>query len=243
MICTIARRIKCMAALAFIFSVCFARVAYPQSGLSAITSFLLEPCPIKTIPPLDRCTSPVIETQQDVDAFKSVEVVLGHLQIEAKTNLDLSPFDKLREIQGILYLRNGNLSSINGFNNLESVGARATSFGFGRQIYIDNNPQLTTISGFQKLKKSTHPEALSPGIFIRFNPVLGVINGFNALDHGSSVSIRYNPQLSAVTGFNTLHTLDTRLLITDSTSLSSLPTFANLGIIDGARWTSTICLV
>lgn len=223
--------IKCKAMLVFALSMSFSGLAHSQDVTSIITNLLLEPCPIVTMPPLKRCTSPVLQTQKDVDAFKSVEVVLGHLQIEAETDLDLSPFDKLREIQGILYLHNGNLSSINGFNNLESVGSRAASFGFGRQIYIDNNPQLTTVSGFQKLRKSGHPEARSPSIFIRFNPLLGTVSGFNALDEAGTVSIRYNAQLSQVTGFDSLQTIDSGLYITNSPGLTSLPSFANLTTI------------
>jgi hypothetical protein len=227
-------RSKCI--IAFALLLCPIEFVHSQAGISQIvTQLLLDECLIKTEPPLQECTPPVLETQAHVDAFASVEVVKGHLQIEADTNLDFSPFNNLREIQGILYLQNGALSSINGFNNLESIGTRAETFGYGRSVYIENNPNLVSISGFQKLRKSTHPEAWSPYIFIRNNPSLTQISGFNMLDISAGVSIRRNTNLSSVTGFGALHTIDTGigLIITDSTVLTTLPSFANLTDSDG----------
>jgi len=151
------------------------------------------------------------------------------------SDLDFSPLNNLREVQGILYIQNGALSTINGFNNLESVGTRAVTFGYGRSVRIENNPNLVSISGFQKLKRSTHPEAWSPYIFIRFNSSLRQINAFNMLDHAAGVSIRRNPDLRSVAGFGALHTLDTGtgLTITDASNLTSLPSFANLRVSEG----------
>ncbi|NNC98589.1 MAG: hypothetical protein HKN85_00245 [Gammaproteobacteria bacterium] len=215
---------------------CPIQFTHAQAGItSIINQLLLDDCPIQTEPPLAVCTPPVLETQADIDAFQSVEVVKGHLQIEAETDLDFSPFANLREIQGILYIQNGALSSINGFNNLESVGTRAASFGFGRAVQIENNPNLVSISGFQNLRKSTHPEGWSPYINILFNPSLTQINGFNQLDQAAGVSIRYNTNLTTVTGFGSLHTIDTGigLVITNSAALSTLPSFANLTTSSG----------
>lgn len=211
-----------------------------QIDTSAVTSMvqqlLLAECPIATEPPLQVCTPPVLETQAHIDAFQAVEVVKGHLQIEAATNLDFSPLNNLREIQGILYLHQGQLSTINGFNNLESIGARASLFGNGHQIYIENNPNLTSISGFNKLRKATHPAARSPAIFIRHNPALNQINGFSMLDQAAVVSIRRNSLLSSVSGFDALHTIDSGigLIISNSAVLTNIPSFANLSVINGA---------
>ncbi len=225
---------KCIVAFALLF--CPVEFAYSQVGVAQIINqLLLDDCIIKTVPPLDVCTPPVLETQAHIDAFQSVEVVKGFLQIEPETDLDFSPMNNLREVQGILYIQNGEHTTINGFNNLQSVGTRAETFGFGRAIQIENNPNLTSITGFRNLRKSTHPEAWSPYINILFNPSLRQIDGFDSLDQAAGVSIRFNTNLRTVAGFNALHTIDTGigLIITDSNSLTGLPTFANLRNVTG----------
>lgn len=216
---------------------CCSSLGWAQVDLTAvIQTLVLDECPIQTEPPLKKCTPIVLETQEHIDAFRDVRVVKGNLQIEAEENLNFGPLNNLREIYGILRIHVGSLSTIHGFNNLESVGSRAAVRGNADQIYIENNPNLTSIVGFQKLKISTHQNARSPKIFIRFNNSLTQIDGFGSLDHAGVISIRRNPLLNSISGFTSLHTLDSGigLQITDSPLLTSVPSFANLQTIRGS---------
>jgi hypothetical protein len=194
------------------------------------------------------CTGDVdLTTQAEVDAFDCA-VVTGWLNIIDADNLDpgddivdLSPVSAVLEsVQQSLYFDTVSLTTVEGFENLTSLGwglyfyyneSLVTISGFdnllatGDNIEFYDNASLTTITGFRNLETAGYSMEFGA------NPVLTTIPMFNALKTiTSSLFIYDHPSLPRVTGFNNLDFIDYSFNVTDNTQLADLCGFYNYAV-------------
>ena len=214
-----------------------------------------------------------ITTQADIDALRGCTTITEDFAVytDAAT-LDFSPLDDLQTVGGLFTFAafdpqelpffpdprgeygpevNPDLTSISGFNNLESVG------GF----YIINNPSLVSLTGFEKLGGevgeivitnnpllTSVPDfggvtSIDGNLFLINNDALTAISGFGSLETAATFFepsfgpfgaflIGGNASLISVSGFEQLERIGDfyGLHIENNPSLVSLPSFENLGV-------------
>ena len=211
-------------------------------------------------------SSVTIRTQADIDALRGCTRIEGNFYVntDAET-LDFSPLNSLRVVTGGFALAgvnaefigsapsgevNPNLTTLSGFDNLESVGgfivignpSLTTLPEFpslrSAELYfrIEYNASLTSVSGFDNLKQAvTMPITDPPGsdtIFIFSiddNASLASISGFGQLEEisGLGFNVYANPALTTLSGFGNLRrTLGLRIY--DNASLVSVAGFESL---------------
>ena len=209
--------------------------------------------------------SVTIRTQADIDALEGCTKIDGDFFIntDAET-LDFSPLDSLRVITGGFALAevnaefigsapsgevNPNLTTLAGFDNLESVGgfivignpSLTTLPAFpslrSAELYfrIEYNASLTSVSGFDNLKQAVTMPIMDPGpdtIFIFSignNASLTSISGFGQLEEitGLGLNVYANPALTTLSGFGNLRSA-LGLRIYDNASLVSVVGFESL---------------
>jgi len=129
----------------------------------------------------------------NLDSLNGIEYIGGSLLLSNLDSLsDIPDFPNLKSIGngvGLGYLNK--FVTLDHFNNLETVN----------DITIYNMPNLTTISGFEKLKK------VSRTFLVRYNPVLDTISGFEMLDSiCQNLEIYENPNLAICCGLGPLAT-------------------------------------
>ena len=163
-------------------------------------------------------------TQADIDALAGVTEITGDLHIERLGfDPDFSPFDDLKAIGGsVRILINPSLTSIGGFNSLESVGQNDECFG-QCPFEITRNSAVTSIEGFNNLKTVG-------GLFTLSSlGALTSIGGFDSLE-----TVRWNFEISnanaltSIGGFNSLASVGRDFIISENNDLASIEGFNNL---------------
>ena len=164
-----------------------------------------------------------IQTQADIDALSGCTRIEGSLIVDTDAStLDFSPLGSLQTIvRSFLVENNPNLTSISGFDNLETAATFSTDiFDLIPEFTIRNNPSLTSISGFGEL------EEVGTSIDIFGNDALTSVSGFGQLDSTGSVFLFDNASLTSVAGFGNLRS--SSIFIANNPSLVSIPEFEAL---------------
>ena len=190
-----------------------------------------------------------VRTQEDIDALRGCRVIDGDLTINTDAStLDFSPLDELQEVN-FFDIINSSLTSLAGFEALTSVAAinitdnsSLTSIPEFEQlstvefsISISNNGALTSISGFGNL-------SAVEDLDVSNNASLVSIEGFGMLQDvggdgfifGESFSIKNNASLVSISGFESLGSVNSGLVISGNSVLTSIPEFGQLGSVGGA---------
>ena len=166
-------------------------------------------------------------TQADIDALAGVTEITGDLVIERLGfEPDLSPFDDLKVVGGsIRILINRDLTSIGGFNSLETMAQNDACFG--QCIFeITRNLNLTSIDGFNKLATTGGPFTITS------NGALTSIGGFDSLASvEGNVEIARNNALPSIGGFDSLASIGGEFVISENNALASIGGFASLETI------------
>jgi len=140
--------------------------------------------------------NPKLET---FDGFQSLLGISGDVWIQDNPILkEISTFNSLETIGGNFYInKNENLTDLNGFNKLTTIENRFTILG---------NINLKEVIGFNSL--TSFPE-----IRISVCDNLELLNGFNGLEEGQSLTLQAN----RIEGFNSLRTISEKLIFTSNT--------------------------
>ncbi|MCP4130409.1 MAG: hypothetical protein GY754_05460, partial [bacterium] len=160
---------------------------------------------------------------------------------ENKALTDAGDFNKISSLSGGLAYLGNRVVSINGFNNLTSIGdelifseepALKSIEGFSKLTSIDGrfsitkNDILTNIDGLNNITSVNHY------LDIEENNALTSIGGFNELDNSVQVlSISSNPALTSIDGFNKLTSITSYFNITSNTALETINGFSSLTYI------------
>ena len=130
----------------------------------------------------------------------------------------------LHSIKGGLRIDdNINLVSLNGFQNLVTIG----------WIDVSDNSKLREISGFSSVVKIADRPDIPGRLTIRQNDMLSVLHGFSALTTAGDIRIVNNNRLSILDGFSSLTKIYGYLELSGNGSLSDIATFKNLTTIAG----------
>ncbi len=128
-----------------------------------------------------------------ISEFPNLEI-MGTFRGQGDGLVNLKGFNKLDSVYSIVITHNEFLTSVEGFENLKTVGD---------EIKIVNNLNLTKISTFDSL------EHLGAGLEISDNDKLEKINGFSTLEVAGGFRFSRNSNLKEIIGFNALKTIRT----------------------------------
>lgn len=155
-----------------------------------------------------------INTQAEANAFAvsypTCTALAGSLSISGPDITDLSPFDGIERIAGMLELDQLPLTTIDAFNSLTVV----------QQLWIWQCSSLVSINGFTALDTvegslaifqnnalaslNAFPdlEVCGGGLLIAENAVLGHLGGFAELDSVGGLSFSFDPMLTDISAFD-----------------------------------------
>ena len=139
--------------------------------------------------------------------------------------ISLRGLNNLTSVEGRLDIRSTFLTSLEGLDNLRSVG---------ETLYVGGNPLLTSLEGPNKLT------SLGGSLAIEANALLTSLEGLNNLTAiGETLHIANNPLLTSLDGLNTLTSVgsdDSRrgLTILSNPLLTSLEGLNNLASVGGS---------
>ncbi|MCB2406474.1 T9SS type A sorting domain-containing protein [Hymenobacter lucidus] len=202
-----------------------------------------------------------LTTQAEVNAFGatgcttvSVLSIRGGTPTSTDGIYDLTPLSNITTVTGSVVLILNDLTNIQGLDNIATIGGEldittATSLtelsinagpssafrglvSVGSYVIISDNPSLTSISGFFRLRNSKT-------IQITRNNRLAGISGFNVLQTTAVLSITSCPALRSITGFNNVTTLvpdatfpATELVIAENRALENILGFTSFTATD-----------
>lgn len=164
-----------------------------------------------------------------------IENITGDLIITGEYNHNLTELPALKAVGGNININNSKLLSLDGLNNIGSVGG---------SISIYNNVNLHSITGLKKLKSVNEISLLNNALLkiegfdlletvtldlkITDNQSLITINGFPALlSVGDELDIERNSKLTTLGGFNLLNSV-TNISINGNSSLDNINVFNTL---------------
>ncbi|HFA50018.1 MAG TPA: hypothetical protein ENJ95_13500 [Bacteroidetes bacterium] len=182
-----------------------------------------------------------LSSQAEVNAFGNCEIIDGQLTIQGGDITDLSPLDALKEVTGALVIiGNSNLSTLEGLNNLTSIGG----------LVLIDNPLLQNLlplsnssseeSGVLILRKNNSMSDLkglegitgTRSLDIRENANLQTLEGLDNLAIADgNFSISGNPALLNLNGLNSLHTVKDVFGIHDNAVLADISALAQLSSV------------
>jgi Receptor L domain len=185
-----------------------------------------------------QCTTPstlsgkTFRSQAEINQFASdyahlgCVFITGNVVIQGYDIVSLAGLGVISQIQGFLLIDRTGLTSLNGLQNLTSVGGNLNVFA---------NPYLVTLVGL------TGVTNISGTLEIRDNPLLthmmyGSGTGLivvTPLTHVNDVIIRNNPRLLNLQGLAYLTSINGALLIADCPVLTSLQGLNNLNNVGG----------
>ena len=186
-----------------------------------------------------------MNSQAEVDALGETgcDVVLGDLTIQGSTVESLLPLSNLELVNGKLrILNNGALSSLNGLDNLRSVGDRV--YLNGRSLSsIDALNSLTSVGGVFQMRNTGVAEvdglqslvSVGGSLIFEDNSLLEHLDGLiNVSQLGGGVELWFNQNLRSVEGLiNLPMEISGSVRIYYAPSLEQLDGFANTRSING----------
>lgn len=185
------------------------------------------------------CTGDLVfESQAEVDAFSGCAILDGQLSISGADITDLTPLASLKEITKALVIQsNSNLASLDGLNNLTSIGG----------LVLIDNPLIQNLMPFSNVSgiewgvlilRSNHTLIDLTGLegffevsylSIYDNNNLKTLEGLDKLTIVSGdVSIQGNPALENLNGLNSLHTVQEVFGINSNATLTDISALAQL---------------
>jgi hypothetical protein len=150
----------------------------------------------------------------NLDQFNSLKYIGSNLTINTGNSAleTISGFNTLVIVEGNLTIRNVNITSISGFQNIDSINGRL-------RIIVNSN--LQSITGFNNLTFVAN----DLGIFD--NPTLITVTGFSSLTgHNNVLNISSNNSLTTISGFNNIKSIYELRLI-DNIMLNDASGFIN----------------
>lgn len=148
-----------------------------------------------------------LNSQNEINAFAANGCVniIGSLKISDDHITDISALQTIRTISDFLWITVTSLDSLEGLNNLESVGT---------YLLIHYNARLKNLSGLQKLK------TVGGRISIGANNSLESADSLNLLESAESISISDNMFLKSISSFPHLTYLKSFLKIVGNNELT-----------------------
>lgn len=173
---------------------------------------------IMLLPVLAAAQDVYLTTQAEVDAFTATEVT-GYLALSTDAITDLTPLRCLTKVNNEFYVHGTAVATLQGLENLQSVG----------RLYLEYNDKLTTLDGL-----NPNLQVTSGSIRINRNSILRFIECFNKYAVFHNVEIYNNFALEAIVGFKSLQQCHSLILsgnpvLTDISGFSSL-SLATLGM-------------
>lgn len=169
------------------------------------------------------CPGVQLNGQDDVNQFGAdgCATVSGGLHILGNVT-DLSPLSSIRRITGYLWITSTSLESLDGLNNLDSVGS---------YIRIYYNSHLKDIDALANLRK------VDAYIDVQANDSLVSTAGFLHLESAQYIRIKGNQSLQTVGSFDSLRRLNSLLDIDNNPSLNGVNGFNSLEQVNDIRIT------
>jgi hypothetical protein len=147
-----------------------------------------------------------INTEADLEALSTHTSITGNLSITDTSLTHLNGLERLLHIYGYLYIdNNAALESLEGLNNLESIGKglwtdpRNPQNSFEMSLCVSNNAALTSLQGLDSLKSTE-----------------------------GGLSVWDNAALTSLGGLNNLTSIEGSLFITNNDNLVSLQDLSDL---------------
>ena len=185
----------------------------------------------------------LIQLQKDVDLLAGCTRIEGSLVVRTGAQtLDFSPLDSLQAVTQDFRIENSpSLSSVSGFNNLETV---ATTFNqttnSPSEFTINNNFSLTTVSGFAQLEQVGDVSGgRGNGINIFNNASLTTVSGFDSLKSAGGLRFVRNAALVTIPEFGALEALGTFIVFNND----ALVSFSGFGKLESVGSSDSFFLV
>ncbi|MEZ4955022.1 MAG: hypothetical protein R2825_15760, partial [Saprospiraceae bacterium] len=161
-----------------------------------------------------------MKSQAEVNAFGNCEIIDGNLMIVGDDIIDLTPLSSLKEVKGNLNIwNNGNLTNLEGLNNLFSVGG----------LTLRSNPHLENLLPLSNLSgdKLAH-------LVISKNKELLDLKGLEGITGLEQLFIEGNTYLTTLEGLDNLVVAEGNITIWRNSSLLNLNALANLQSVGAA---------
>jgi hypothetical protein len=162
----------------------------------------------------------VLKSQAEVNAFGNCEIIDGNLMIVGDDIIDLTPLSSIKEVKGNLNIwNNGNLTNLEGLNNLFSVGG----------LTLRSNPHLENLLPLSNLSgdKLAH-------LVISKNKELLDLKGLEGITGLEQLFIEGNTYLTTLEGLDNLVVAEGNITIWRNSSLLNLNALANLQSVGAA---------
>ena len=166
-------------------------------------------------------TTPItLSSQAEIDSF--ITDYPGCTQLAVNLTLDgadITPLSTITEIEGSLLINNTSLNSLNGFENLISIG----------ELSIVNNSLLSSLSGLDNLIEICL-DPYETAISISNNPQLVSIDVFSSVTNGcvDYIYIQNNESLQSLDGLTNFQPTE-NVSITNNNSIVNLEGLSGLG--------------
>ena len=145
----------------------------------------------------------------DIDGFNSLINIEGLLIIDDNNNLtSIKGFQNLETINGLSIASNDVLTSLKELNFITNI----TDFGSGLQFF--ENESLTSLEGLENIK--------SLQILNLFNSAFRSLQGLEGLENLSALNINGNSNLTSLQGLENLNEISQTLILRNNPSLISL---------------------
>ena len=185
-----------------------------------------------------------ITSQAQIDSFNYTQVT-GTLTIDESTSGNINNLDGLSTLTiingGLSIANNSSLNSLNGLNNLISIGSGPIDFfGYGIGLNIKNNNSLTTISALSSLA------SIGSNLTIVNNSSLVNLTGLEGITIlTGNFGVSHNTNLTSLNGLNNLTTVNGigffggSFSINECNSLTTLEGLDNLATVDASFYISS----
>ena len=158
-----------------------------------------------------RITLANLDNLSDFNGLSGLNEIVGHIAILG--NQQLKDFTFLQNLSGDM----GGGLSLYWNDNLENLEGLSNITSFTREIWIDNNPNLTSLDGLENTKQAAY-------IILQSNTSLLNVDGLSGFEKlsDSGISINNNPALQNLDGLSNLTELNGRLNIIRNISLTDI---------------------
>ena len=135
-----------------------------------------------------------------------------HVNITGDDIVNLKPLDAITEVHGYLTIKECNVTSLAGLENIHAIG---------RGLILRSNPHLKSVNEMNKL-------TFAGSIEIKNCPALKIVDGFGALVHvgpfiqNNSLNFQDNDSLKVISAFEKLKYLDGNIRLENNSQLETI---------------------
>ncbi len=186
-----------------------------------------------------------LTSQSEVNAFTGTSIT-GPLYIGATDGsdiTDLTPLSSLTSVGGLQVVNNPSLTSLDGLNNITSVGGLLEIYynhaltnlnglssitSLGGNLVVDNNSLITNLDGLSGIT------SVGGDLYIRFNSQLTDLGGLSGITAVvGNLEVYYNLALTNLDGLSSIESVGGALDINNSQSLQNLDGLSNITSVGG----------